>query len=87
MRQEVEILNKLGLHARPSGQLAQLAGMFASEVWLERGERRINAKSIMGIMMLAAGQGRRLILETSGRDEEAAMKAIVELIENRFGEE
>jgi len=87
MQREVEILNKLGLHARPSAQLAQLAGTFASEVWLERSGRRINAKSIMGVMMLAAGQGRRLILETSGSDEEAAMNAIVALIENRFGEE
>jgi len=87
MRQEVEIINRLGLHARPSAQLAQLAGTFLSEIWLERGERRINAKSIMGVMMLAAGQGKRLVLETSGRDEEAAMKAIIELIENRFGEE
>ncbi|MDR0233730.1 MAG: HPr family phosphocarrier protein [Zoogloeaceae bacterium] len=86
-QREVEILNKLGLHARPSAQLAQLASLFASDVWLERNGRRINAKSIMGVMMLAAGQGKRLILETSGRDEEAAMKAIVELIESRFGEE
>jgi len=87
MQREVEILNKLGLHARPSAQLAQLAGSFASEVWLERNGRRINAKSIMGVMMLAAGQGKRLLLETTGSDEEAAMQAIVELIESRFGEE
>jgi len=87
MQREVEILNKLGLHARPSAQLAQLAGKFACEIWLERSGRRVNAKSIMGVMMLAAGQGKRLILETSGSDEEAAMNAIVDLIENRFGEE
>ncbi|MDR2638052.1 MAG: HPr family phosphocarrier protein [Zoogloeaceae bacterium] len=86
-RQEVEILNKLGLHARPSAKLAQLASTFESEIWMERNERRINAKSIMGVMMLAAGQGKRLTLEIAGRDEEKAMSAIVDLIASRFGEE
>ncbi|MDR3056235.1 MAG: HPr family phosphocarrier protein [Zoogloeaceae bacterium] len=86
LRQEVEILNKLGLHARPSAKLAQLAGEFESEIWMERGERRINAKSIMGVMMLAAGFGKRITLETSGSDEAAAMNAISALIAGRFGE-
>ncbi|MDR0528687.1 MAG: HPr family phosphocarrier protein [Zoogloeaceae bacterium] len=87
LKQEVTILNRLGLHARPSAKLAQLAGEFESEIWLTRGERRINAKSIMGVMMLAAGQGRQLTLEISGRDEEAAMAALAELIAGRFDEE
>ncbi|GHT93194.1 phosphocarrier protein HPr [Betaproteobacteria bacterium] len=86
LRQEVEILNKLGLHARPSAKLAQLAGDFDCEIWMERGERRINAKSIMGVMMLAAGFGKRIMLETSGSDEADAMQAISELIASRFGE-
>jgi phosphocarrier protein len=85
-RQEVEIVNKLGLHARPSAKLAQLAGGFECEIWIERGDRRINAKSIMGIMMLAAGCGKRVTLETSGSDEAAAMQAIIRLIADRFGE-
>ncbi|MDR1889234.1 MAG: HPr family phosphocarrier protein [Zoogloeaceae bacterium] len=85
-RQEVEIVNKLGLHARPSAKLAQLAGDFESEIWMERNDRRINAKSIMGVMMLAAGCGKRVTLEISGRDEDAAMQAITELIADRFGE-
>jgi phosphocarrier protein len=86
LRQEVEIVNKLGLHARPSAKLAQLAGSFECEIWVERGDRRINAKSIMGIMMLAASCGKRIILETSGSDEAAAMQAISQLIACRFGE-
>jgi phosphocarrier protein len=86
LRQEVEIVNKLGLHARPSAKLAQLAGDFESEIWMERGDRRINAKSIMGVMMLAAGCGKRIMLETSGSDEAAAMQAITQLIATRFGE-
>ncbi|EXI91614.1 MAG: Phosphocarrier protein HPr [Candidatus Accumulibacter sp. BA-94] len=86
IRAEVEILNKLGLHARASAKLTQLAGGFASEVWMEKGSRRINAKSIMGVMMLAAGKGSTVVVETDGADEEVANQAIRELIASRFGE-
>ncbi|GAB4061214.1 HPr family phosphocarrier protein [Uliginosibacterium sediminicola] len=85
-RAEAEISNRLGLHARPSAKLTQLATQFRSEVWLERQGRRVNAKSIMGVMMLAAAQGTRLTIETEGEDAEAALQAIVELIASRFGE-
>ncbi len=81
-----EIANRLGLHARPSAKLTQLATQFRSEVWLEREGRRVNAKSIMGVMMLAASHGTRLTIETEGEDAEAALAAIVELINSRFGE-
>ncbi|MDR2881371.1 MAG: HPr family phosphocarrier protein [Azoarcus sp.] len=84
---EVEIINKLGLHARASAKLARLANSFVSEVWLERNERRVSAKSVMGLMMLAATQGATLTIETVGRDADEAMDRIVELIANRFGEE
>jgi phosphocarrier protein HPr len=80
------ISNKLGLHARASAKLTKLAGSFQSEVWLSRGERRINAKSIMGVMMLAAGLGSTVEVETSGPDEEPAMKALLALIDDKFGE-
>ena len=86
VRAEVEIRNKLGLHARASAKLTQLAGGFASEVWMEKGSRRINAKSIMGVMMLAAGKGSTVVVETDGADELAANQAILELIASRFGE-
>jgi len=86
VRAEAEIRNKLGLHARASAKLTQLAGGFASEVWMEKGSRRINAKSIMGVMMLAAGKGATVIVETDGADEQAANQAILELIASRFGE-
>lgn len=85
-KQEVEIINKLGLHARASTKLTQTASQFASEVWIERNGRRVNAKSIMGVMMLAAGKGSVVILEADGKDEKAAMEALVGLINNRFGE-
>lgn len=85
-RAEVEISNRLGLHARPSAKLTQLATQFRSEIWLERQGRRVNAKSIMGVMMLAAAQGARLTIETEGDDGEQALQAIVELINSRFGE-
>lgn len=85
-RAETEICNRLGLHARPSAKLTQLATQFRSEVWLERQGRRVNAKSIMGVMMLAAAQGTRLTIETEGEDAEAALQAIIELIASRFGE-
>ena len=80
------ISNKLGLHARASAKLTKLAGSFACEVWMSRGERRINAKSIMGVMMLAAGLGSTVELETSGADEQAAMDALLALIADKFGE-
>ncbi|MGQ5521631.1 HPr family phosphocarrier protein [Chitinimonas sp. PSY-7] len=85
-QQEVEIINKLGLHARASSKLTQLASRFASEVWLSRNGKRVNAKSIMGVMMLAAAKGSRVIVETSGPDEAAALAAVTELIANRFDE-
>lgn len=81
-----EVANRLGLHARPSAKLTQLATQYRCDVWLERDGRRVNAKSIMGVMMLAAAQGTRLTIETEGEDAEAALTAIVELIASRFGE-
>jgi len=83
---EVEIINRLGLHARASAKLTQTAGRFACEVWLSRNGRRVNGKSIMGVMMLAAASGTQIRLETHGPDEDAAMAALVELIEDKFGE-
>jgi phosphocarrier protein HPr len=83
---EIEILNKLGLHARASARLTQLASQFQSEVWLSRNDRKVNAKSIMGVMMLAASKGVIVGIETTGADEAEAMQALVDLIENRFGE-
>ncbi len=83
---EVEIVNKLGLHARASAKLTQLAGSYKSEVWLTRNGRRVNAKSIMGVMMLAAGIGSEIEIEADGVDEEAAMSALRELIDGKFGE-
>jgi phosphocarrier protein HPr len=85
-RQEVEIINKLGLHARASTKLTQVASQFASQIWIERGSRRVNAKSIMGVMMLAASKGSKITLEASGDDETKAIDALIELINNRFGE-
>jgi phosphocarrier protein HPr len=86
VRAETEILNKLGLHARASAKLTQLASSFDSEVWMEKGARRINAKSIMGVMMLAAGKGSTVLVETTGSDEQAASEAILALVADRFGE-
>ena len=85
-RTEIEITNKLGLHARASAKLTQLAAGFESEVWMEKGSRRVNAKSIMGVMMLAAEKGAKVIVETAGSDEQAAMDALLKLIGNKFGE-
>ena len=82
----ISISNKLGLHARASAKLTKLAGSFPCEVWMSRGERRVNAKSIMGVMMLAAGLGSSVVVETDGRDEQAAMDALLALINNKFGE-
>lgn len=82
----VTISNKLGLHARASAKLTKLAGSFSCEVVLSRGERRVNAKSIMGVMMLAAGKGSTVGVETDGVDEQAAMEALLTLINDKFGE-
>jgi phosphocarrier protein HPr len=84
---EVEIINKLGLHARASAKITQLAGKFQSEVWLSRNEHRVNAKSIMGVMMLAANKGSKINIETTGSDETEAMLALINLIEDYFGED
>ena len=86
IRTNATISNKLGLHARASAQLTKLAGNFQSEVHLSRGGRRINAKSIMGVMMLAAGMGSEVELETEGADEQTAMAALIALINDKFGE-
>ena len=83
---EFKISNKLGLHARPSAQLTQVASRFQSEVFIAKGGRRVNAKSIMGVMMLAAGPGAMVAVDADGPDEEAAVTAIGTLIDSRFGE-
>ena len=80
------ISNKLGLHARASAKLTKLAGSFPCEVWMSRGDRRVNAKSIMGVMMLAAGLGSQVEVETSGAQEQEAMDALLALINDKFGE-
>ena len=80
------ISNKLGLHARASAKLTKLAGSFPCEVWMSRADRRVNAKSIMGVMMLAAGIGSEVAVETSGEREQEAMDAILALIADKFGE-
>lgn len=84
---EVQIVNKLGLHARASAKLTQTAARFASDVWLARDGRRVNGKSIMGVMMLAAAKGTTLKLEVDGPDEQEAMAALTTLIADKFGEE
>ena len=86
MKQDILIINKLGLHARASTKLTQTASQFKSDIWIERNGRRVNAKSIMGVMMLAASKGSTVSLEATGVDESAAIEALVELINNRFGE-
>jgi phosphocarrier protein len=83
---EIEITNKLGLHARASAKLTQLAGQFAAEVWISREGRKVNAKSIMGVMMLAAAKGSLVAIETDGPDEAQAMAALIALINEKFGE-
>jgi len=85
-QREVEIINKLGLHARASAKLTQLAAKYQCDVYMSRATRRVNAKSIMGVMMLAAGKGARVVLETDGPDEVEALEALVGLIEDYFGE-
>ena len=86
LQQEVEIINKLGLHARASAKLTQVAGQFKAVVWLSRNGRRVNAKSIMGVMMLAAAKGSKIVIETEGLDEIQAMEALQALIADCFGE-
>ncbi|SDX32326.1 phosphocarrier protein [Allochromatium warmingii] len=86
LRQELEICNKLGLHARASAKLVQCASQFASEITIARNGQSVNAKSIMGIMMLAASQGTTIVVEATGADEEAALAAIAQLVQERFGE-
>jgi phosphocarrier protein HPr len=83
---ELAIVNKLGLHARASARLTQLASRFKSEIWLTRNGRRVNAKSIMGVMMLAAGMGAVVTLETEGEDAELALEALRALVADKFGE-
>ena len=85
-QKEIEIINKLGLHARASAKLTQVASRHAAEVWLTRNGRRVNAKSIMGVMMLAAGKGATIVIETEGSDAQAALEALSTLIANRFDE-
>jgi phosphocarrier protein HPr len=82
----ITISNKLGLHARASAKLTKVAGSYPCEVWMARGERRINAKSIMGVMMLAAGKGIEVMVETDGAQEKEAMEALLALINDKFGE-
>jgi phosphocarrier protein HPr len=81
-----EIVNKLGLHARAAAKLTHIASGFKSEIWLSRSGRRVNAKSIMGVMMLAAGQGTTVLIEASGDDAEQALAALLKLIADKFGE-
>jgi phosphocarrier protein len=86
LQREAEIINKLGLHARAAAKLTQLAGRFKSNIWLTRIGKRVNAKSIMGVMMLAAAKGTTINIETDGPDEEAAMQALIGLIADYFEE-
>ena len=85
-RIDVEIINKLGLHARASAKLTQVASRYECELWLSRNGRRVNAKSIMGVMMLAAGKGAEVLIEAAGADADAALAALLALIADRFGE-
>lgn len=86
IKRDTTISNKLGLHARASAKLTKLAGSYPCEVWMSKGERRVNAKSIMGVMMLAAGIGTLVSLETDGPQEQEAMDALLALIDDKFGE-
>ena len=86
IKKSINISNKLGLHARASAKLTKLAGSFPCEVWVARGERRVNAKSIMGVMMLAAGIGSTIEIDTDGEREQEAMDALLALINDKFGE-
>jgi len=86
LKQTTNVINKLGLHARASAKLTKLAGSFPCQVWVTKGERRVNAKSIMGVMMLAAGLGSAIDIETDGEQENEAMKALLALLADKFGE-
>ena len=86
LKRELLISNKLGLHARASAKLTKLASEFVSDIWLSRGSRRVNAKSIMGVMMLAAGPGTRIGVEAEGDDAEQALDQLASLVDNKFGE-
>jgi phosphocarrier protein HPr len=86
LKSDIEIINKLGLHARASSKLTQTASQFSSEIWIEKNGRKVNAKSIMGVMMLAAGMGSFIRLEANGADEAEAMTALQALINDYFGE-
>ncbi|MBC7549266.1 MAG: HPr family phosphocarrier protein [Polaromonas sp.] len=86
IKTSTNISNKLGLHARASAKFTKLAGSFPCEVWMSKGERRVNAKSIMGVMMLAAGIGSTVEIETDGAQEQAAMDALLALVADKFGE-
>jgi phosphocarrier protein HPr len=86
MKQNITVINKLGLHARASAKLTKVAGSFPCQVWISRADRRVNAKSIMGVMMLAAGVGSQLEIETMGYQEKEAMEALIGLINDKFGE-
>uniref|UniRef100_E6PNT1 Phosphocarrier protein HPr (Histidine-containing protein) (Protein H) n=1 Tax=mine drainage metagenome TaxID=410659 RepID=E6PNT1_9ZZZZ len=86
MKRELLISNKLGLHARASAKLTKLASEFGSNIWLSKGSRRVNAKSIMGVMMLAAGQGSRIGIEADGADAQQALDQLTLLVDDKFGE-
>ena len=86
IKTSINISNKLGLHARASAKLTKLASSFPCEVWVARGERRVNAKSIMGVMMLAAGIGSTIVIDTDGEREQEAMNALLALVNDKFGE-
>jgi phosphocarrier protein len=86
LKQTTIVINKLGLHARASAKLTKIAGAFPCQVWISKGERRVNAKSIMGVMMLAAGIGSEIEIETDGDQEAQAMDALLALLADKFGE-
>lgn len=86
LTQDIEIINKLGLHARASSKFTQTASKFKADIWVSRNGKRVNGKSIMGLMMLAAAQGATICIETDGLDQEQAMAALSDLINNYFGE-
>jgi len=86
LKQTTKVINKLGLHARASAKLTKIAGAFPCQVWISKGERRVNAKSIMGVMMLAAGIGSEIEIETDGDQEAQAMDALLALLADKFGE-
>jgi phosphocarrier protein HPr len=86
IKRDIKVVNKLGLHARASAKLTQLASSFKSAVWISRNGRRVNAKSIMGVMMLAAGLGSTVEIEVDGEDEDSAIEAVTKLFAERFGE-